>query len=142
MHAHHGVEEAESDCRAPADNEVDIIKMTSAQHVSITRQGSVSDTDVARPGMVLTVRYADTGSTETFILGGYGAGDADNRIYPLRSPLGRAIAGARPGEHRTLRLPDGSPIALTLLSVRPARGVCLPRSPRDDQKEMRNHDHN
>jgi transcription elongation factor GreA len=80
----------------------------------------LSDDGIAGPDMVLTVRYDDSGSTETFILGGHGAGDEDNKIYPPRSPIGRAIAGARPGEQRTLRLPDGPPIAVTLLSAQPA----------------------
>jgi transcription elongation factor GreA len=101
----------------------------------------LSDDGIAGPDMVLTVRYDDSGSTETFILGGYGAGDVDNKIYPLRSPIGRAIAGARPGEHRTLCLPDCPPIAVTLLSAQPAtstgatryrgRGDSRRRSPAD-----------
>lgn len=77
----------------------------------------LSDDGIAGPDMVLTVCYDDSGSTETFIFGGYGADHVDNKIYPLRSPIGRAIAGACPGEHRTLRLPDGPPIAVTLLNA-------------------------
>ncbi|MCV7302938.1 GreA/GreB family elongation factor [Mycobacterium barrassiae] len=92
----------------------------------------LTDDDVAKPGMVLTVRYDDSGGTVTFILGGHGAGDEDNNIYPLRSPIGRAIAGARPGEKRTLRLLTSPAIAVTLLSVRPAvsRGARRCRSRR------------
>jgi transcription elongation GreA/GreB family factor len=87
----------------------------------------LSDDGIAGPETVLTVRYDDSGSTETFILGGYGAGDVDNKIYPLRSPIGRAIAGARPGEHRTLCLPDGPPIAVTSLSAQPATSTVATR---------------
>jgi transcription elongation GreA/GreB family factor len=154
--------------------EVNIIKMTSAHYVSMTRQARIrltkelaalrrwpsvevpddyidiaenrsgyrarrarirhieevlaqvsvddelSDDGIAGPDMVVTVRYEDSGSTETFILGGFGAGDVDNKIYPLRSPIGHAIAGAHPGEHRTVCLPEGPPIAVTLLSAQPA----------------------
>ena len=75
----------------------------------------------AEPGApVVTVHYDDTGDTATFVLGGRGAGDADNNIYPLRSPIGRAVAGARPGQRRTSTLPADLPIAVTLLKVQPA----------------------
>jgi transcription elongation factor GreA len=75
---------------------------------------------IAEPGMFLTVRYDDTGGIDSFILGGHGAGDDDNKIYPLRSPIGRAIAGACPGEQRTFSLPDGTTVAVTLLNAQPA----------------------
>lgn len=74
----------------------------------------------AAPGAVVTVHHDATGDTETFVLGGYGAGDEDNKIYPLRSPIGRVVAGARPGQHRTTALPGGHRIAVTLLNVEPA----------------------
>src|SRR4029079_3689633 len=59
-----------------------------------------TDDVTAAPGTVVTVHY-DSDAIETFILGGHGAGDEDNKVYPLRSPVGRAVAGARPGQHRT-----------------------------------------
>ncbi len=80
---------------------------------------NTADDATATPGSVVTVRY-DTGDTETFVLGGHGAGDEDNKIYPLRSPLGRAVAGARPGQHRTYTLPGGRSIGMTLLNIEPA----------------------
>jgi transcription elongation GreA/GreB family factor len=79
-----------------------------------------ADDVMAAPGAVVTVRHDDTGDTETFVLGGHGAGDYDNTIYPLRSPIGRVVAGARPGQHRTTALPGGRRIAVTLLRVEPA----------------------
>ena len=74
---------------------------------------------IAEPGTAVTIHYDDTGDIETFVLGGHGAGDADNQIYPLRSPLGRSVAGARPGQRRTLTLPGGVTIGVTLLKVQP-----------------------
>ena len=62
------------------------------------------DDGVAEPGMVLTVRYDDTGDTETFLLGVRGVEDADIEVYSAQSPLGSAIVGARPG--RTANLLD------------------------------------
>ena len=65
------------------------------------------DDGIAEPGMVLTVRYDDTGEMETFLLGVRGAEHAGIKVYSVHSPLGRAIAGARPGEQRTYSVPSG-----------------------------------
>ena len=76
------------------------------------------DDGIAEPGMVLTVRYDDTGETETFLLAVRGAEDGDIEVYSMQSPLGTAIAGARPGEQHTYRVPSGT-IAVTLLNAVP-----------------------
>jgi len=77
------------------------------------------DDGVAEPGMVLTVRFDDTGETETFLLGVRGAEDADIEVYSLQSPLGRAIAGARRGERRSYSIPSGTNLPVTLLHAVP-----------------------
>lgn len=77
------------------------------------------DDGIAEPGMVLTVRYDDTGETEMFLLGVRGAEDAGIDVYTLQSPLGRAIAGARPGEQRTYSVPSGTDLPVTLLKAVP-----------------------
>ncbi|MGY4650712.1 transcription elongation factor GreA [Mycobacterium sp. URHB0021] len=77
------------------------------------------DDGVAEPGMVLTVRYDDTGETETFLLGVRGVEDADIDVYSMQSPLGSAIAGARPGEQRTYSIPSGADLPVTLLKAVP-----------------------
>ena len=74
---------------------------------------------IAEPGMVVTIRYDDTGDTDTFLLGVQGAEYADMAVYSVESPLGIAIAGARAGERRTYRMADGSAVAVTLLKVVP-----------------------
>lgn len=74
---------------------------------------------IAEPGMVLTIRYDDTGETETFLLGRRGAEDADMAVYSMASPLGRAIAGARPGEQRIYAIPQEAGQLVTLLHVVP-----------------------
>ena len=74
---------------------------------------------VAQPGMVLTIRYDDTGDTETFLLGRPGVDDADIKVYSMASPLGRVIAGARPGEQRVYSLPDETGRLVTLLKAVP-----------------------
>ena len=77
------------------------------------------DDGIAEPGMVLTVRYDDSGETETFLLGVRGAEDADIEVYSLQSPLGRALAGASPGEQRTYSIPSGANVPVTLLKAVP-----------------------
>ena len=77
------------------------------------------DDGVAEPGMVLTVRYDDTGEIETFLLGVRGVEDADIDVYSMQSPLGSAIVGARPGEQRTYSIPSGANLPVTLLKAVP-----------------------
>ena len=77
------------------------------------------DDGIAEPGMVVTIRYDATGDTDTFLLGIHGAEYADMVVYSVESPLGSAIAGARPGERRTYRLADGRTMAVTVLKAVP-----------------------
>lgn len=77
------------------------------------------DDGIAEPGMVLTVRFDDTGETETFLLGVRGAEEADIDVYSVQSPLGRALLGARPGEQRTYQVPSGAEVPVTLLEAVP-----------------------
>ncbi|ORB75316.1 GreA/GreB family elongation factor [Mycobacterium scrofulaceum] len=77
---------------------------------------------VAEPGAVLTIRYDATGETETLLLGRRGAEDADIKVYSMASPLGRSIAGARPGEQRIYAIPHETGRLVTLLEAVPHRG--------------------
>ncbi|OBH08924.1 GreA/GreB family elongation factor [Mycobacterium sp. E1747] len=77
------------------------------------------DDGIAEPGMVLTVRYDDTGDVETFLLGARGAEYGHVEVYSTDSPLGSAIAGARPDERRTYVLPSGVALSVTLLDAVP-----------------------
>ncbi len=77
------------------------------------------DDGVAEPGMVLTVRYDDTGEEETFLLGLRDAEAADVEVYSPRSPLGTAVTGARPGEQRSYRVPNGATVRVTLVDAVP-----------------------
>lgn len=77
------------------------------------------DDGIAEPGMVLTVRFDDTEETETFLLGVRDVDPGDMEVYSPQSPLGTALAGARPGERRTYRVPSGAAISVTLLAAVP-----------------------
>ncbi|HTM84215.1 MAG TPA: GreA/GreB family elongation factor [Mycobacterium sp.] len=77
------------------------------------------DDGIAEPGMVLTVRFDDTKETETFLLGVRDVDPGDMEVYSPQSPLGTALAGARPGEQRTYRVPSGASVSVTLLGAVP-----------------------
>ncbi|MCV7228051.1 GreA/GreB family elongation factor [Mycolicibacterium komossense] len=99
------------------------------------------DDGVAEPGMVLTIRYDDTGEVETFLLGVRGAEDADIEVYSMQSPLGSAIDGARIGEQRTYSIPSGKELPVTLLKAAPY-GMDTPNSSgRQSVPPRRNLDH-
>lgn len=74
---------------------------------------------VAEPGMVLTIRYDDTGDIETFLLGVRGAELDDLEIYSVESPMGAAILGCRAGEHLSFTAPSGATVRATLLDAVP-----------------------
>lgn len=82
------------------------------------------DDGIAEAGMVVTIRYDDNGTghdgdTETFLLGVRGAEHGDLEVYSVKSPLGAAILGARPGERRTYTLPNGGALGVTILKCVP-----------------------
>lgn len=85
------------------------------------------DDGVAEPGMVLTIRYDDTGDIETFLLGKRGVEYGDIEVYSNQSPLGNAVAGARPGDLRSYTLPCGATLTVTLLAAVPY-GVHMARA--------------
>jgi transcription elongation GreA/GreB family factor len=77
------------------------------------------DDGIAEPGMVLTVRFDDTGETETFLLGARGAEHGTIEVYSPDSPLGASVNGARRGEQRAYRTPSGATVLVTLLNAVP-----------------------
>ena len=82
--------------------------------------GQPPDDGVAEPGMVLTVRFADDTSTETFLMADREEGArGELEVYSVRSPLGAALLGAVPGEQRQYQLPRGGTMSVTLVSAVP-----------------------
>lgn len=91
-------------------------------HELLSRAGHTripADDGVAEPGMVLTVRFDDTGDTETFLLGTRGTTDDELEVYTVSSPLGSALLGATPGRQCSYRLPTGRSQRVTLLAAVP-----------------------
>jgi transcription elongation factor GreA len=81
-----------------------------------------TDSDTAAPGMVLGIRYDDE-DTERVLLGSREEGShGDLQVISPNSPLGGALLGARVGETREYRLPDGGSMKVTLVSAEPFRG--------------------
>ena len=82
-----------------------------------------SESGVAQPGMVVTVRYDDEDESETFLLGSREEGaHGDLEVYSPNSPLGKAIIGAREGEDRKYELPNGGSMSVTVVKADPYRG--------------------
>lgn len=78
-----------------------------------------ADDGVAEPGMVLTVRYDDTGDEETFLLGLRDVEQGELEVFSPASPLGGALSGARPGEQRAYQVPGGGTVRVTLVAAVP-----------------------
>ncbi|MEV4128656.1 GreA/GreB family elongation factor [Nocardia sp. NPDC049707] len=78
------------------------------------------DDGIAEPGMVLTVRFDQEDGTETFLLGVPDGFDGDElEVYSPESPLGQALAGARQGEARSYRVPNGATMKVRLIQAVP-----------------------
>ena len=80
-------------------------------------------TDVAGPGMVVTVAFSD-GDKERFLIGSREdtAARSDIEVYSAQSPLGRAVTGARVGETAAYTLPNARQMSVTVLEVAPYTG--------------------
>jgi transcription elongation GreA/GreB family factor len=114
----------DSDFASQRDREARIRKINDLLTNAVVGEDPPDD-GVAEPGMVLTVRFDDTGEIETFLLGVRAAEHGTIEVYSLESPLGAAVNGARQGEQRTYRTPSGATVLVTLLSAVPygqARG--------------------
>jgi transcription elongation factor GreA len=74
--------------------------------------------------MVLTIHYDDDpADSETLLLGSREEGaHGDVQVISPNSPLGAALLGARVGETREYRLPDGGSMKVTLVSAEPFTG--------------------
>lgn len=78
-----------------------------------------ADDGIAEPGMVLTVRFDDD-ETEMFLLGRRDGSDTEElEVYSPESPLGSALAGARPGQVRSYLVPSGAAVNVTLVKAVP-----------------------
>ncbi len=93
----------------------------------LLRTAQVGDTPtesgIARPGSVLTVRYDGEDETEKFLLANREEGaHGDLEVYSPSSPLGQALLEAKEGETREYELPQGGTMKVTLVKAEPFIG--------------------
>ncbi|MEV5537287.1 transcription elongation factor GreA [Saccharopolyspora shandongensis] len=82
-----------------------------------------TESGIARPGSVLTVRYDGEDETEKFLLATREEGaHGELEVYSPNSPLGRALLDAKEGETREYELPNGGTMSVTLVKAEPFAG--------------------
>ncbi|TDC95892.1 transcription elongation factor GreA [Saccharopolyspora aridisoli] len=82
-----------------------------------------TESGIAKPGSVLTVRYDGEDETEQFLLANREEGaHGDLEVYSPSSPLGKALLDAREGESREYELPNGGNMKVTLVKAEPFNG--------------------
>lgn len=116
------MEQSTGSRRGGGDEEQRVRRMRRLQElISSAAIGHVPPDDgVAEPGMVLTVRYEVDGLVERFLMADREQPpDDDLWICSPSSPLGAALHGARVGDRRELRLPDGAVAVVTLVNAVP-----------------------
>jgi transcription elongation factor GreA len=78
---------------------------------------------VAGPGMVVTVRFDGDDEVETFLVGSREiSATTDVQVYSPESAMGRAITGKDVGETVTYSAPNGRRITVDIVEVRPFTG--------------------
>lgn len=79
-----------------------------------------TESGVAAPGTVVTIRYDGDDDTETFLLANREEGShGDLEVYSPSSPLGEALLGAKVGDSREYELPNGNKMKVSLLKAEP-----------------------
>lgn len=79
-----------------------------------------TESGVAAPGTVVTIRYDGDNDTETFLLANREEGShGDLEVYSPSSPLGEALMGAKVGDTRKYELPNGNTMTVSLLKAEP-----------------------
>ncbi len=79
------------------------------------------------PGTLVTIYFdGDPDDDDTFLLGSrelVGLDDSvDIEVYSPQSPLGAAVLGTTPGDTVTYNAPNGKPIEVTIVEVKPFAG--------------------
>ncbi len=75
---------------------------------------------IAGPGMVVQVRYGGDDEIERFLLGSREDNThGDLEVFSAQSPMGRALNGAKVGDHVSYATPSGRTLTVELLSAEP-----------------------
>lgn len=82
-----------------------------------------TESGIAHPGSVLTVRYDGEDEDEQFLLANREEGaHGELEVYSPNSPLGQALMDAKEGETREYDLPNGGTMQVTLVKAEPFTG--------------------
>jgi len=91
--------------------------------IASAEASSKPDDGLVEPGMLVTVRFEDDGSTAQFLFGTRALRDLDDSleiaVYSPESPLGAAIDGLYVGDTATIDAPQGQR-TLTITDAVPA----------------------
>jgi transcription elongation factor GreA len=79
--------------------------------------GEAQNDGSATPGTVVTLEIA--GDEEIYFLGSREEAIAGMDVLSMKSPLGQAVSGRRPGEEFTYSTPTGRELPVKLLRVEP-----------------------
>lgn len=83
-----------------------------------------TESGIAKPGSVLTVRFDGEDDTEKFLLATREEGThGELEVYSPSSPLGQALLDAKEGETREYEVPNGSTMKVTLVKAEPFLGA-------------------
>ncbi|MDP9239288.1 MAG: transcription elongation factor GreA [Actinomycetota bacterium] len=78
---------------------------------------------IAGPGMIVTVRFDGDDEAETFLVGSREIGaTTEMQVYSAESAMGRAITGKDVGETVSYAAPNGRRITVEIVEVRPFTG--------------------
>ncbi len=94
------------------------------QLTQLLRDAKVGDAPtsagIAGPGMVVEVRYGGDDEVERFLLGSREDNThGDLEVFSAQSPMGKALEGAKVGDHVSYATPSGHTLSVELLSALP-----------------------
>ena len=84
--------------------------------------GAPADTDRARAGTVVTIKFEGDDDEETFLLGSREEQIDGLQIYSPSSPLGVAVQGHGAGDVVTYQTPRGATMQVTVVNVEAFHG--------------------
>jgi transcription elongation factor GreA len=122
--AYRSAEYHHKDSESQAQREWQERRIRQLQELLLTAKVGMQPPDdgIAEPGMVLTVRYAESDDTETFLLASREVHVCETmEVYSPDSPLGHALLGARENDKRDYLVPNGGTMSVTLIKAQPFR---------------------
>ncbi len=76
-----------------------------------------TDGETVEPGSIVELRYEGDDDPEFYFYGSVEERGIEQEIISPRSPLGEALAGAKPGDKVTFASPSGATLTVELVSI-------------------------